>query len=168
MGAGTVDYLTKFPKGVWARMDKYASAPFMKLLQDHSRTLPRVSNPCVFREYTVTRKGSPISHLRDITSTACRGRAMRDGVLIDCGRQGGTDKKEDDDWWLDLYVMPSRATRLQDLLLLRPPDLDFFAKGPPKSLRKQLAKPARRTEACRMRAKEIASELGLAALLRPE
>ena len=41
---------------------------------------------------------------------------MRDGVIIDCGRQeGGAHPKEDDDWWLDLYVMLSRATRLEDL-----------------------------------------------------
>jgi len=59
---------------------------------------------------------------------------MRDGVIIDCGRQeGGAHKKEDDDWWLDLYVMLSRATKLEDLLLLRAPDLDFFAKGQPKT-----------------------------------
>ena len=52
---------------------------------------------------------------------------MRDGVIIDCGRQeGGAHQKEDDDWWLDLYVMLSRATRLDDLLLIRAPELSFF------------------------------------------
>ena len=59
---------------------------------------------------------------------------MRDGVIIDCGRQeAGAHPKEDDDWWLDLYVVLSRATRLDDLLLMRAPDLTFFAKGPPKN-----------------------------------
>jgi hypothetical protein len=85
---------------------------------------------------------------------------MRDGVIIDCGRQeGGSHKKEDDDWWLDLYVMLSRAARLDDLLLLRAPDLEFFAKGPPKTLKS-------RTESCTQRAEQIARELGLAAFLR--
>ena len=94
---------------------------------------------------------------------------MRDGVIIDCGRQeGGAHPKEDDDWWLDLYVMLSRATRLEDLLLLRAPDLEFFAKGPPKTLRNQLAKFAKRTEACRKEATKIATELGFAGFLRPE
>ena len=95
MGAGTV-YLTKFPKGVWVRMEKYDGAPFTKLLQDHSSTLlyadtrnlvfiePRTADPFVFREYSVTRTGLPISHARAITSTACQGRTMRDGVIIDC------------------------------------------------------------------------------------
>ena len=94
---------------------------------------------------------------------------MRDGVIIDCGRQeGGNYPKENDDWWLDLYVMLSRATRLDDLLLLRAPDLKFFAKGPPKTLRTQLAKFASRTEACRKEAAKIAGDLGLDRFLRPE
>ena len=94
---------------------------------------------------------------------------MRDVVIIDCGRQeGGAHPKEDDDWWLDLYVMLSRATRLGDLLLMRAPDLSFFAKGPPKTLSKQLAKFAARTDTCRKQAEKIANELGLAAFVRPE
>ena len=94
---------------------------------------------------------------------------MRSGVIIDCGRQdGGAHPKEDDEWWLDLYVMLSRATRLDDLLLVRAPELEFFAKGPPKSLRTQLAKFAARTEACRKEAAKIAKALGFADFLRPE
>ena len=94
---------------------------------------------------------------------------MRDGVIIDCGRQEGANHPlEDDDWWLDLYVMLSRATKLEDLLLMRAPELSFFAQGPPKTLQKQLAKFARRTKACRRKAEQLATELGFAALLRPE
>ena len=97
MGTGTV-YLTKFPKGLWVRMAKYEGAPCTKLLQDHDSTLlpadtrglvfiePRTADPFIFREYTVTRTGFPISHARAITSTACQGRTTRDGVIIDCGR----------------------------------------------------------------------------------
>ena len=81
---------------------------------------------------------------------------MHDGVIIDCGRQdGGSHPKEDDDWWLDMYVMLSRATRLDDLLLLRAPELKFFPKGPPKTLGTQLAKFASRTETCRTESAKI-------------
>ena len=120
---GGIIYLTKFPKGVWVRMEKYDGAPFTRILKSQCSTLlpadtkhlvfiePRVSDPFTFREFTVNRTGLPISHARAITSTACQGRTMRDGVIIDCGRQeGGAHPKEDDDWWLDLYVMLSRAT----------------------------------------------------------
>ena len=80
------------------------------LQPEDTRTLvfiePRTSDPFVWREWTVTRTGFPISHARAITSTACQGRTMRDGVIIDCGRhEAGSHKKEDDDWWLDLYVI---------------------------------------------------------------
>ena len=57
---------------------------------------------------------------------------------------------------------------MNDLLLMRAPDLEFFAKGPPKTLRTQLAKFASRTNACRKQAEKIARELGLDAFLRPE
>ena len=94
---------------------------------------------------------------------------MHDGVIIDCGRQhGGSHPKEDEDWWLDMYVMLSRATKLDDLLLLRAPELEFFAKGPPKTLRTQLAKFASRTEACRKTAAKLAKELGFDGFLRED
>ena len=32
---------------------------------------------------------------------------------------------EDDDWWMHLYVMLSRATSLDDVLLLRALEADF-------------------------------------------
>ena len=152
-----------------------------ELLKQHSNSLqpedtrnlvfiePRTSHPFAWREWTVTRTGFPISHARAITSTACQGRTMRDGVIIDCGRhEAGSHKKEEDDWWLDLYVMLSRATRLEDLLLIRAPDLSWFAKGPPKTLQKQLAKLTHRTETCRRHAKRLANELGFAGFLRQE
>ena len=86
---------------------------------------------------------------------------MSEGVIIDCQRYhtGPTPRKEED-WWLDLYVMLSRATRLEDLLLVRAPPIDFFQSGPPVSMRRQLATFARRSAACHTRAEEIAQELG--------
>ncbi len=72
---------------------------------------------------------------------------MRQAVIIDCGRHESVSKmEEDDDWWLDLHVMLSRATRLDDLLLVRAPEPSFFLKGSPQSLKKQLQGFARRTE----------------------
>ena len=94
---------------------------------------------------------------------------MRDGVIIDCGRhETGAHQKEDDDWWLDLYVMLLRATRLDDLLLMRAPPLAFFVKGPPKTLQKQLTKFARRTNLCRRAAEQLVVNLGFDSFLRTE
>ena len=69
-------------------------------------------------------------------------------------------KQQDEDWWLDLYVMLSRATRLEDILLARAPPSTFLLQGPPKSLKQQLLTFASCTEACRQHALELAVELG--------
>ena len=100
LGAGTV-YLQKLPTGIWVRMETYEASPFEDLLQDQAASLlppetrslvfiePKTAEPFVFREYRVTRTGFPISHAKAITSTACQGRTMRDGVILDCGREEG-------------------------------------------------------------------------------
>ena len=88
---------------------------------------------------------------------------MHDGVILDCGRHtSGTHPLDPEDWWLDLYVMLSRATRLDDILLIRAPPVDFLLRGPPASLKHQLARFAQRTESCRVSAAALAAELGLA------
>ena len=91
---------------------------------------------------------------------------MRAGVLIDCGRhESGTTEKDDGDWWLDIYVMLSRATRLTDLLLLRRPPVSFLLQGPPKDLQKRLNAFTRRASLCRETAQQLVGELGFQALL---
>ena len=88
-------------------------------------------------------------------------------MILDCARrEAGQGRKDDDDWWLDLYVMLSRATRSEDLLLMRAPDVEFLLRGPPASLNKQLRKFLARTEACRKTAKALASKLGFEEFLR--
>ena len=73
---------------------------------------------------------------------------------------------EEEDWWLYLYVMLSRATSLDDLLLLRAPDADFLLRGPPADLRVRLAIFARRVRATRTRAEALARSFGFEAFLR--
>ena len=92
---------------------------------------------------------------------------LRPGVILDCGRhEVGNGKKEDDDWWLELYVLLSRATRHEDLLLMRAPRIEFFLAGPPEGLRKQLEQFAARTKRCRREATALARELGFTEFIR--
>ena len=44
----------------------------------------------------------------------------------------------DNDWWLNLYVMLSRVTKMSDMLLLRPPTRQFLERGPPTHLQEAL------------------------------
>ena len=69
------------------------------------------------------------------------------------------------DWWLELYVMLSRATRLDDLLLLRAPPSSWLLQGPPPDLKKNLQAFASRTAGCRARAEKLARELGFSNFL---
>ena len=64
--------------------------------------------------------------------------------------------------------MLSRATRLDDLLLMRPPPADFLLRGPPKDLQKHLAKFAKRADVCRANATKLAQELGFTEFLHSE
>ena len=170
-------YLRHLPLGIWVRMDKFAGAAFTQDLQDADGGVdkhltqslvfiePETTNEMFdFQSHHVTHKVKrtqfPISHGRVITATACQGRTMSEGVIIDCERYQTGNAKKDEDWWLDLYVMLSRATRLEDLLLVRAPPIDFFQSGPPVSMRRQLAAFARLSAACHTRAEEMAQELG--------
>ena len=124
-------------------------------------------SPFKWREYAVHRTGFPLTHGAVRTSTACQGKTLRHGVIVDCARrESGAHPMEEEDWWLHLYVMLSRATSLDDLLLLRAPDADFLLRGPPADLRVRLAIFARRVRATRARAEALARSFGFEAFLR--
>ena len=92
---------------------------------------------------------------------------MRAGVIVDAGRrETGAHGMEENDYCLHLYVMLSRATRLDDLLLVRAPPVEFLKNGPPKDLVRQLHVFATRTDACRETAARLATELGMHAFLQ--
>ena len=86
---------------------------------------------------------------------------MREGVILDCCRhESGNSRKDDDDWWLDLYVMLSRATRIQDFLLVRAPRSEFLLRGPPSCLQQQVRRFAARTQTCSVAAEALVKEFG--------
>ena len=172
-------YLRHMPKGIWVRMDKYVDAPFSKVLQRSDATLAladtkglvfvearTAERPFTFRGHSVSRTGWPLSQGRVITAFSFQGRTMKQGVILDCGRKtDGEHKKDDDDWWLDLYVMLSRATRMEDLLLMRAPPADFLLRGPPADLKDQLNRFLARTEQCREDAMRFIADLGFTEFL---
>jgi len=100
--------------------------------------------------HTVKRTGFALTHAYYLSSTACQGQTLRAGVTIDCARMEpqGRQGTKDAEWWLHLYVMFSRATCMEDMLLLRPPSREFLERGPPASVKaalEQFAEKIRRT-----------------------
>ena len=94
----------------------------------------------------IRRCGFRATNARCLTSTASQGLTLRSGTVVDCGRQ---KEKDEDEWWLHLYVMLSRVTCLSDLLLVRPPPRELLERGPPVGIAKSLEKFQQRATECR-------------------
>jgi hypothetical protein len=137
-------YLRHLPLGVWIRMAKYTRAPFCKALRQlDDSLLPcdtqslvwmelRTSHPFPFRGHTVVRTGFSFTHGRVIPSTACHGRTLPEGVIIDCAHaEHPYGITTNDDRWVEVYEMLSCASRLEDVLLMRAPPCSFLLQGPP-------------------------------------
>ena len=173
-------YLEHVPLGLWVRFDKYVGAPFQRELRQADSTLtePLTQSlvfvepsstmfPFKWRGHSVHREGFALSHACVRTSTACQGKTIKGGVLIDCARrEDDPHPMNDDTWWLHLYVMLSRATAFDDLLLLRAPEPEFLLRGPPKDLQTALKLFAKRVEQCRLDAAALAQDLGLQRFLQ--
>jgi hypothetical protein len=75
----------------------------------------------------------PLTHGMLRTAFAAQGLTLEGGVVVDLRRAGGL---EDDDWWLAIYVMLSRARKLENLVLLGFTDQveSLLKRGPPANL----------------------------------
>ena len=76
----------------------------------------------------------PLLHGMLRTAYSAQGLTLDGGVLVDLQRAGGL---EDDDWWLAIYVMLTRARELENLILLDVTEQveDLLRRGPPSYLR---------------------------------
>lgn len=162
------------PAGIWLQVDDFTDSPIDEELAGfvddegcrkglHSYAPIEATFTWQSSEtHTVRRTGFPLTHEKFLTSTACQGLTVHTGVSIDCARvpPAGKIGMCDDDWWLHLYVMFSRATRMEDMLLLRPPPRDLLERGPPQNVRAALERFSRKIAASRLDAEDLARELG--------
>ena len=113
--------------------------------------------------HTVRCTGFPLTHANYLTSTASQGQTIRTGVTIDCARiePKGNQGTKDADWWLHFYVMFSRATCMEDMLLLRPPPREILEAGPPASVREALQRFEQQTAQSKEDALALAGMLGM-------
>ena len=153
------------PSGLWVSVKGYAGnqdwPDVFELCRSHVSTGQELMVPAgcgsgsVFsstQKYTVRRCGFQITHAKFLTSTASQGITLRQGTIVDCAR---LPEMDDDNWWLHLYVMFSRVTKLDDLLLFRPPPRDVLERGPPSSIQKSLEVFLHRAERCRAGAQQL-------------
>ena len=91
----------------------------------------------------------PLTHGMLRTAYAAQGMTLQGGVVVDLRRNGGLS---DDDWWLAIYVMLSRAQELTNLILIGFTEQVevLLRRGPPAhliSVTEMLEKRAQRTMA---------------------
>lgn len=70
----------------------------------------------------------------DRTIQSSQGKTFRGCVIGDMGNMNA----DRDSFWSALYVLLSRATRMEDLLIFRCPPKTFFDRGPPEYLKQFL------------------------------
>ena len=173
------------PAGIWLEVDDFQDSPI------HDEIYPLLEDDCcsccagvarrrarglhlfepIQAKFTwrssdsheVKRTGFALTHANYLTSTASQGQTIRSGVTIDCARlaAAGRQGMSDADWWLHLYVMFSRATCMEDMLLLRPPPRELLEAGPPHSVRQALARFNERIAASEEAALQLAAEIGI-------
>jgi hypothetical protein len=75
----------------------------------------------------------PLTHGMLRTAFGAQGLTLEGGVVVDLRRAGGLD---DDDWWLAIYVMLSRARKLKNMILLgfTAQVEELLRRGPPENL----------------------------------
>jgi hypothetical protein len=143
----------RMPTGIWLEVDSFQDSPTWESLKDHvpeeklARGLycmPLMDTNFSWETssvpHSVKRVGYMLTHAQFLTVTASQGQTIRTKVTMDCARNEpqGNRGTSDDEWWLNLYVMFSRVTRMEDMLLLRPPPRTLLERGPPASVREAL------------------------------
>ena len=146
--------LKHMPHGIWVRFDNFAAGPMRDYLQnvvqddldDETEGLPgelvyvqmekadfklQVHLPSgEYATINVSRWQFPLTHAMVRTAQSSQGLTFKKGVLVDLRRAGGMP---DDIWWLNVYVMLSRATCLKNLIVLGLTDKVrvLLERGPP-------------------------------------
>jgi hypothetical protein len=162
-------------KGVWVQVKNYKRSPMKQhLLQEwdmksaatvsddadsdsiifielvHSNFKVDIDLSGESEKIEVIRWQFPLTHGKVRTAFAAQGLTLEGGVVVDLRRAGGLD---DDDWWLAIYVMLSRARKLKHMILLgfTPQVEDLLRRGPPENLiqvSERLQEVANTTMAC--------------------
>ena len=124
--------------------------------------------PAVTRSFTrhlsgtnwqIRRRQLPLTSALDRTIQSSQGKTFRAGIVGDMGNANC----ERGAFWSALYVLLSRATQMEDLLLFRCPPKSFFDEGPPQYLKeflRSLHGPDGRIEAGRKRGDELIHRYG--------
>ena len=108
----------------------------------------------------VTRWNLPLTHAMVRTAMSSQGLTFNGGVLADLRRAGGM---ENDIWWLNVYVMLSRARKLDNLILvgLTPQIRALLEAGPPAYIRQKIQTLQAKSMSTLRHAERLASDMNI-------
>lgn len=114
-----------------------------------------------YESVSVVRWQFPLTHAMVRTAMSSQGRTFPKGVVADLRRTGGMT---DDIWWLNIYVILSRATRMDNLLLLGLDDnvQALLEKGPPTYVREKIIELQRKAIETMPALEDLARKFGIA------
>eukprot|EP00959_Pyramimonas_sp_CCMP1952_P289800 6060959-Pyramimonas_sp.AAC.1 len=140
--------------------DGRAKARSLLMFRPNEQELTRQSSgphAVLFSTFTLT-------HAPYLAATLSMGQTLRKGFTIDCTRNEDAERTGvwDKQWLLHLEVMFSRATRMQNIVTLRPPSREFLERLPPASLRKTHGEFDMKTASSKAEAEQLAAKLGFA------
>ena len=138
-------------KGIWVQLQNYKRSPLSAHIIPDDDADEDMAHSLVFIELhnanfkcdiningahetvEVLRWQFPLVHGMLRTAYAAQGLTLHGGVVVDLRRAGGLG---DDDWWLAIYVMLSRARKLTNLILVGLTEQveDLLRRGPPTRL----------------------------------
>ena len=164
IGSGYSEFVPEFmAKGIWVQLTNYKRSPLSSRIMsnaEHSRCGAEteeekanqvMADSAIFIELQhasfscdVNIKGTqetvevlrwqfPLTHGMLRTAYAAQGLTLHGGVVADLRRAGGL---QDDDWWLTIYVILSRARKLANLILVGFAEQveELLRRGPPTRL----------------------------------
>ena len=105
-----------------------------------------------------TRWNLPLTHAMVRTAMSSQSFTFNGGVLAGLRRAGGM---ENDIWWLNVYVMLSRARKLDNLILvgLTPQIRELLEAGPPAYIRQKILTLQAKSMSTLRHAERLASEM---------
>ena len=176
-----LDYM---PYGVWVFFDKFHSAPLETFtsgcvaadgdpdgaidfcglvyiqLEKADFNLPLHLPDGSLESIHVTRWNLPLTHAMVRTAMSSQGLTFKKGVIADLRRAGGMTN---DIWWLNVYVMLSRAKKLENLILvgLTAKVKELFEAGPPAYIRQQIKALQAKAARTKLSVEQTARDMGL-------
>ena len=108
----------------------------------------------------VVRWQLPLTHAQVRTAMSSQGLTFPRGVLADVRKKGNMD---DDIWWLNIYVMLSRARKLTSLILIGLTEeiRKLLEAGPPKYIAAQMVALQQRSKKSALHAERLSAQMDL-------